>query len=281
MNAPAFGRPLPVDSLLHRRDPTIKLAVVLVVCLAITAVVDPITPTALYLLTWPAALLAGRIPVVTLLRAHIPFVAFAFSLLLVNATTRDGAPIARVLALDITSEGLTIGAGLAMRTLLIGIVSVTFVLTTDGARLMTSLHQHVRLSGRFAYAVLAGYRLLEQLPETWQTIRAAQAVRDPRRRERTGRDHRGRTVGPSTRPRALAHAAFTLLVTSLRRGERMSIALETRGLGAGRRTIAAPSDLRPADAVLAVVALGALALVLGVSAHLGVLRGLGELGVFG
>ncbi|UFU07292.1 energy-coupling factor transporter transmembrane component T family protein [Ruania halotolerans] len=279
MNAPAFGRPLPVDSLLHRRDPTVKLLVVLVVCLAITAVVDPITPTALYLLTWPVALLAARIPAATLLRAHVPFVAFAFSLLLVNATTREGATIARVLGLDITAEGVTIGAGLAMRTLLIGIVSVTFVLTTDGARLMTSMHQHLHLSGRFAYAVLAGYRLLEQLPQTWQTIRAAQAVRDPRRREQARRE--SGTRGPSARPRALAQAAFTLLVTSLRRGERMSIALETRGLGAGRRTIAAPSDLRAGDAVLAVVALGTLTLVLGISWHLGVLRGLGELGVFG
>src|SRR5699024_3770 len=80
------------------------------------------------------------------------------------------------------------------------------VLTTDGARLMTSMHQHLRLSGRFAYAVLAGYRLLEQLPQTWATIRAAQAVRDPWRRGR----------GPSAAPRALGRAAFTLLVTSLR-----------------------------------------------------------------
>ncbi|UFU03622.1 energy-coupling factor transporter transmembrane protein EcfT [Ruania suaedae] len=276
MTTPAFGRPLPVDSLLHRRDPTVKLIVVLVVCLAITAVVDPATPAALYLLAWPAAVLAGKIPVRTLLRAHVPFVAFALSLLMVNAATREGEVVARVLAVDVTAEGLLIGAGLAIRTLLIGVVSVTFVLTTDGARLMTSLHQHLRLSGRFAYAVLAGYRLLEQLPETWQTIRSAQAARDPRQRTRP--DSRR---GPSARPRALAHAAFALLVTSLRRGERMSIALETRGLGAGRRTIAAPSDLRWADGAVALVALGTTAAVLLVSWQLGLLRGLGALGVFG
>ncbi len=275
MSSPAFGRPLPVDSLLHRRDPTVKVLVVLAVCLAITAVVDPVTPAALYLLAWPAAVLAGRIPPAVLLRAHVPFVAFALSLLMVNAATRDGETIARLLAVDISAEGLTIGAGLAMRTLLIGIVSVTFVLTTDGARLMTSLHQHLRLSGRFAYAVLAGYRLLEQLPETWSTIRSAQAARDPRRRLQ----HPGHA--PSARPKALAQAAFALLVTSLRRGERMSIALETRGLGAGPRTIAAPSDLRWADAVVAFVALGVTAAVLLTSWRLGLLRGLGELGVFG
>src|SRR5699024_11827419 len=179
---PAFGRPLAVDSVLHRRDPTVKLAVLLIICLVLTAVTDPVTPGVLYLLTWPVALRAGQIPALTLLRAHLPFAAFALSLLLVNACTRPGELLARLGPVPITAEGLSIGAGLAVRTLLIGITSVTFVLTTDGARLMTSLHQHLRLDGRFAYAVLAGYRLLEQLPESWATIRAAQAARDASRR---------------------------------------------------------------------------------------------------
>ena len=266
---PAFGRPLAGDSVLHRRDPTVKLAVLLVICLVLTAVTDPVTPAVLYLLTWPVALAAGRIPASTLLRAHLPFVAFALSLLMVNAVTRPGQAVAQVGPVAISAEGLSIGAGLAIRTLFIGVASVTFVLTTDGARLMTSLHQHLRLDGRFAYAVLAGYRLLEQLPETWATIRAAQAVRDPRRR------------GVSRSPRALRQAAFTLLVTSLRRAERMSIALETRGLGAGRRTIAAPSPLGRADALLAGTALGSTAVVLLASWQAGTLRGLGALGVFG
>ena len=268
---PAFGRPLAVDWVLHRRDPTVKLAVLLVICLVLTAVTDPVTPGVLYLLTWPVALRAGRIPAGTLLRAHLPFAAFALSLLLVNACTRPGDLLARLGPVPVTAEGLSIGAGLAVRTLLIGITSVTFVLTTDGARLMTSLHQHVRLDGRFAYAVLAGYRLLEQLPESWATIRAAQAARDASRRGR----------GPSRAPRALSRAAFTLLVTALRRGERMSIALETRGLGAGPRTIAAPSPLQVGDAVLAGTALVSTAVVLWGSWQAGTLRGLGALGVFG
>src|SRR5699024_310549 len=158
-----------------------------------------------------------------------------------------------------------------MRTLLLGISSAPCVRPSAGARLMTSMHQHLRLSGRFAYAVLAGYRLLEQLPQTWATIRAAQAVRDPWRRGR----------GPSVAPRALGRAAFTLLVTSLRRGERMSIALETRGLRARPRTIAAPSNLTRADLLVSVIALAGTAVVLLGSWQLGTLRGLGALGVFG
>ena len=61
----------------------------------------------------------------------------------------------------------------------------------------------------------------------------------------------------------------------------MSIALETRGLGAGRRTIAAPSNLTAGDAGVALVALAGTAVVLLCSWQLGTLRGLGALGVFG
>src|SRR5699024_10679932 len=93
---PAFGRPLAGDSVLHRRDPTVKLAVLLVICLVLTAVTDPVTPAVLYLLTCPVALAAGRIPAGTLLRAHLPFAAFALSLLMVNAFTRPGEAVAHV-----------------------------------------------------------------------------------------------------------------------------------------------------------------------------------------
>src|SRR5699024_466902 len=142
------------------------------------------------------ALLGGRIPARRLARVHLLFAAFALSLLVVNAVTRPGEVIASLGPVPVTAEGLTIGAGLAMRTFVIGLTAMTFVFTTDGARFMVSLHQHLRVDGRFAYAVLAGYRLLEDLPETWATVRAAQGVRDPERRGR----------GPSNSPRTLGRA---------------------------------------------------------------------------
>ncbi|WP_165962779.1 energy-coupling factor transporter transmembrane component T family protein [Occultella glacieicola] len=285
MSATAFGRPLDVDSLLHRRDPAVKLALVLVTSAVVTGVFDPWTPTALYLIALPAVAVAGRIPPRTLARAHVPFALFGLSLFTVNALTRQGEVVGTLGPFDVTAPGLAIGASLAVRTLLIGTLSLGFVLTTDGARLMTSLHQHVRLSGAFAYAVLAGYRLLEQLPQQWQTIRQAQAMRRTRAPGR-GVQRRGsraphRPVALPRSPRALTRAAFTLLVTTLRRGERMSIALETRGLGAGRRTIHDPARLTPGDAVLTGVVLAVVTLVLLVSRHAGLLAGWGALGVFG
>lgn len=251
------------DSVLHRRNPTVKLAAVLVVSAVLLAVFDPFTPGLLYLVALAAVPVLGRIPPRTLAAAQIPFLAFAGSLFLINAVTRGGAVVASYGPLEVTTDGLAVGASLAFRTLVIGVCSAAFVLTTDPGRLMVSLHQHARLSPRVAYGVLAGYRLLGWLPQEWVTIRRAHAVRQPRRRP--GRLPRS--------PRALAAAAFTLLVTALRRGDRVALALESRGLGAGPRTLWRPVPLTGTDWVFLLAVVGAVAVAISVSAALGFLRG--------
>jgi len=258
----ALGRPLPHDSALHRRNPTVKLAVFFVVTLVLLVPVDPWTPLALLALAVPAVVLAGRVPWTTLGRAAVLFVPFACSLLAVNAVTRDGPVVAVVAGLEVTRNGVGIGLALALRTVLVGTLAVAFTLTTDGARMMTSLHQHARLGARPTFAVLAGYRVLEDLPTRWTTIRQAQSVRDPRHRPgRLPRD-----------PASLARAAFALLVGALRQGERMAIAMETRGLGSGPRTVHRPVPLDRRDAWFAALVLGTTAAVLACSWRAGVLE---------
>ena len=266
MRTPAFGRALPHDSALHRRNPTVKLVVLLLLSTGVVAVFDPWTPAALYLVALPSVLLAGRIPWRVLASAQLFFAPFALSILVVNAVTRPGEPVA-VGPLEATDLGLTVGLSLMARTMLVGLLSTTFVLTTDGARLMTSLHQHARLGSRGTYAVLAGYRMLEQLPERWATIRQAQSARDVRRPG----------AGPPRSPRALARASFTLLVVTLRQSERLATAMETRGLGSGPRTVFRPVELGRGDAVFAVVTLGVASAVVALSAATGVLASWGAL----
>jgi energy-coupling factor transporter transmembrane protein EcfT len=263
-------RTLPHDSYLHRRNPTVKFGVVFAISATLLAVFDPWTPALLYCLALGGVRIAGRIPWRSLIVAHVPFLLFGSSLFMVNAIARRGQVVWSWGPLDATGEGITVGASLALRTMVIGVAAIGFVLTTDGTRLMTSLHQHLRVSPRFTYAVLAGYRLLEQLPEEWQTIRMAQAVREER--------HRPGTLPRS--PRALARAAFGLLVTALRRGERMAVALETRGLGSGARTIYRPVPLDRGDWLFASTVLAGFAMVLVTAWLFGWLRGPSALGVF-
>lgn len=225
------------DSFLHHANPTVKFTAVFVVSAVLLAIWDPITPAILYIAALITAVTLGRLPLRTLAAAQVPFLLFAVSLLAVNALTRPGDVLIGWGALQVTVEGLYTGTALGLRTLVIGVCSVTFVLTTDPVRLMTSLHQQAKLPARITYGLLAGYRLLGILPGEWATIRRAHAVREV-----------GRRPGQLSRsPRTLAAAAFTLLVGALRRGERMAMALESRGLGAGPRTVWRPVTVTRAD----------------------------------
>lgn len=251
------------DSPLARRNPTVKLMLLILVALVAIFVLDPITPTVLYLLALTAVAASTHARPRTLLVAHLPFVAFALGVLVVNALARPGVVLWHAGILRVTQEGLSVGAALAARTLLTGVLAIGFLLSTDGVALMTSLHHNARLSARVTYAILAGYRMLQEMPREWTTISHAHTVRADLRRG--GRPPRG--------PRHLGGVIFTLLVVSIRKGERMAQALESRGLGLQPRTTWRPVRITRADWLLSATVLTVLALVLAASAFLGILEG--------
>lgn len=252
---------------LSRRNPTVKLAVVFAVSAAMLFVFDPITPTVLYLFALAGVLAFAGVAPRAVALAHLPFAAFAVGLLVVNSLSRPGQVLWEAAGLRVTIEGVGIGAALAMRTLLIGVLAIGFLASTDPVALMTSLNQNARLSARVTYAVLAGYRMLQEMPREWDTLRRAHAVRA-----------RPRTDGTLPRsPRELAGVVFGLLVVSVRKGERMAQSLESRGLGLSPRSTWRPMAVEPADWALAVAVLAVVAAVLAASAAAGTLEGFGGL----
>lgn len=248
---------------LSRRNPTIKLALLFSVSLAMLLVYDPFTPAVLYLLALVAITVWGRIPARTLILLHVPFIGFGLGMLIVNALSRPGDVLLDFPGFRVTTQGLTIGASLALRTLVIGIMSIGFITSTDGVSLMTSLHQQARLGPRITYAVLAGYRMLQEMPREWQIIRQAQSVRSPLRRDGM----------PATGLRGFGHAAFTLIVVSLRKGERMSQSLEARGLGLTPRTIWHPIHIHRTDWFMSTGVVAVLGAVFTISWCLGFFTG--------
>jgi energy-coupling factor transport system permease protein len=233
------------------------------VSVALLFVFDPVTPAVLYLLALGAVVTSARIPARILVLAHIPFVGFGFGLLLVNALSRPGTVVLEIAGLRATAEGVAVGASLGLRGMVIGVLSIGFIASTDGVALMTSLHQHARIGVRLTYAVLAGYRMLQEMPAEWQTIRSAHLVRAPLRPN----GH------PHMRIRSFGRSAFSLLVVSLRKGERMAQSLESRGLGLSPRTTWRPVPLERTDWYLAAAVLLAIALIFATSAALGLLEG--------
>jgi energy-coupling factor transport system permease protein len=264
-----------VDSPLARRNPTVKFALLFAVSIALLFVFDPFTPAALYALALLAVVAGGGIRPRVLILGHLPFVGVAIGLVLVNALSRPGLEVARVGVLRVSQEGLEVGAALGLRTMVIGLLALGFVASTDGVKLMTSLHRHAGLGLRTTYAVLAGYRTLEELPREWQLIRHAHAVRSAAPRRGRARTRLGVSGFASS---GFARAGFALLVVSLRRAERLAAALESRGLGLTPRTTWRPVPLGAADGVFAAGVVFAVAAVFVVSAALGLMRGPGALG---
>lgn len=262
----AFVREI-VDSPLARRNPTVKLLLMFVVSLAVMFVLDPVTPVVLFAVAFVATTIGAGMRVLRLTRALAPFLLFAFSVFVVNVLTRPGDVLWQAGMLRVTSEGVAVGLALAGRTMLTGLLAVAFLVSTDGVALVNSLHQHARLPIRVTYAVLAGYRMLQDLGAEWTTIRQAQLVRSPL----------GRRGRPRARLRRLGAAVFALLVGSIRRGERVAHTLELRGLGRSPRTVWRPVALGAADAVFFCVSLATLAAVLAAAGASGVLRGPGAL----
>lgn len=224
---------------LARRNPTVLLGLVLATSVVTLFLHDVPRLGALYALLLLAALAGARFPPGRLVLAQIPFVLFAAGIVVVNALTRP-AP-----------EGLVIGVALGLRALAIGTASLILARAAEPRALMVSLVQHARLSPRVAYALMAGHRMLEQLPGRWRTITRAHLVR-------SGRDRLS--------PRQLGRCAFALLVGSLRSGERLAFALESRGLTDGPRTVWRPVPLGRGDALLVAVCALVVAAVVAVPA---------------
>ena len=238
---------------LARRDPTVLLGLLTALSIVCITLTDPAPLLVLYALLAAGTMLGLRLGPLALARAQAPFVLFAAGVFMVNVLSRPGHEPWPDLPVRVTSEGIVLGAALALRALVIGLGAVAVVRASDPGRTMTSLRTHARLPARIALALLAGQRLLEDLPRRWATITRAHRLRRP-----PSADGTPARLGP----RAMARCAFALLVDAIRSSTRIAFALESRGLGTGERTQWRTAALTRADGALVVGVVLAVAAVL-------------------
>lgn len=126
------------------------------------------------------------------------------------------------------SDGSLLLAGATMlRVLAIALPSVVLFITVDPTDLADGLAQTMRLPARFVLGALAGLRMVGLFIDDWRALELAR---------------RARGVADRGRVRRFAGMAFALLVLSIRRGAKLSTAMEARGFGADvRRTWARPA----------------------------------------
>lgn len=237
---------------LQERNPTVKVVVVTLLSLVVMFLTDPVTVSVVLTVTLGVVTWGGGVPMRTLVIVLLPFVGFGVGVFIVNAVTRPGEVILTWGTLTATREGVHMGVALALRTLIIGALTVAFLASTPPRDLMVSLQQHARLSPRFAAALMAGHRILDSMPHHWSTIRAAHAVRAAR--NRAGK--------PRFTITDFGRCAFALLVTSIRSSERVALALEVRGLTTGKRSVWKPVALTRTDVAFAITTLLGCAVII-------------------
>lgn len=249
---------------LARANPVAKLAAASILLVALFASLDGVT--ALVVLGGLVAALPfsglrvrdllGRSWLVGLAVVSIVVFNVAFAAEQLGPTVVDVGP------LRVGSQTLVDGLGLGARLLAIVLAGLLATATTQPTDLADALVQQLRVSPRFAVGALSALRLLPILSREWQILAMARRARGV---------EAGRS--PIAAVRMFAGQLLSILVTAIRRGTRLALAMEARGFGARPcRTSAREQRMRGGDWAWVAAALALAALGVGISVALGTWR---------
>ncbi|MGQ9665729.1 MAG: energy-coupling factor transporter transmembrane component T family protein [Anaerolineae bacterium] len=260
------------DSFIHRLNPTLKLAGIMVLVVAVTMAFDPWTPLAFLILGLFMLRILARVPIRQFVKPLLLFLVLgALGFISANAffyTPLPGRPVTilwQAGGVRIILEGIWVGISLTLRMLAIVTFSILFVATTDPTDFVLSLIQQARFPFRLGYGILVAYRFLPMWRTELEIIRAAHRIR--------GAGERPTLHG---RWEQLQRYAVPLLASAIRKSERVAIAMDSKAFGAqSRRTYYRDVHVRRSDWLfLAGCVLAAAAIVWGM-AKLGLLEGYG------
>jgi energy-coupling factor transport system permease protein len=224
---------------LARANPVAKLAAAAVLMVALFASLDGVTALVILVGLAVALRLSGLRARDLLARSWLIGLA-VISIAVFNtlfATEQLGPVLIEFGPVRIGSETLVNGIGLGLRLLAIVLAGLLATTTTQPTDMADALVQQLRVSPRFAVGALAALRLLPILSREWQVLGMARRAR--------GVDA-GRS--PAAAVRLFAGQLLAVLVTAIRRGTRMALAMEARGLGAMPcRTTARVQRMRATD----------------------------------
>ncbi len=231
-----------------RMNPVSKLAASAIISLTLVLSIDWVSAGVALALELVLFFWAG-IGIRQFLRRTMPIWIAAllggFTILLYGRAS--GETVFQFLLIQISDGSIELAIATTLRILAIALPAVVLFVTIDPTDLADGLAQIVRLPARFVLGALAGLRLVGLFAEDWQSLELAR---------------RARGIADRGRLRRFWGQAFALLVLSIRRGAKLSTAMEARGFDApAQRTWARESRLHSADGVLV-----ALAVVIAVTA---------------
>ncbi|WP_199614791.1 energy-coupling factor transporter transmembrane component T family protein [Paenibacillus alkalitolerans] len=214
------------DFYLQRLNPMVKLGCLAVVIFSMVLCTDPITPLIVAAAALAALRVLGGVPWRAIFPLLTPFLLFAAAFLWMSIlfpAERGGTLLLRMGPLLVTWENVWNGLSLGMRSLVFGVWSLLFSLTTVPVKLMLGLVQHCKLPPRFGYGTMAAYRMIPLFRQELEHIRAAHRIRGL-----------GEARGIKGKWEQWKRYAIPLLAQAIRKAERTAIAMESKGFDDSR-----------------------------------------------
>jgi energy-coupling factor transport system permease protein len=250
------------DSFLHRLNPLTKLMVILFLTIILSLSLHPLLPLVTLVISLAAICILGRFSLRQILKRAGAFlflgISFMLFLLFLQGLRDTQAPV-KFLFLSYYVKGLTSVVALGIRIIVFAVMSLGFVLTTPPNDLVLSLMLQLKLSHVHGYAALAAYRFLPSLQNETRQIKLAQDIRGVP------------AQGLANRLASPFRIFVPLFCQAARRGERVAMAMESRGLGAGKeRTFYRQTSLHKADVVFVAGVLLIYGIIVGSMVYLGI-----------
>jgi energy-coupling factor transport system permease protein len=168
------------------------------------------------------------------------------------------API-KFLFLSYHVNGLISVLALGIRIIVFAVMSLGFVLTTSPNDLVLSLMLQLKLSHVHGYATLAAYRFLPSLQNETRQIKLAQEIRGVP------------TQGLVNRLASPFRIFVPLFCQAARHGERVAMAMESRGLGArNERTFYKQTSFHKDDVIFVIWVLLLYGAIVGSMVYFGI-----------
>jgi energy-coupling factor transport system permease protein len=216
---------------LTRVTPVARLTAGMIWLVAAILTLDPAVPARLVVAACVALVLCSGLPLRRIPGRLAPLglailSLTVFSILLSGSNAdRSIAAIVELGPMRITGPAVSAGLAVGLRVVVIGLTTLLVFGPSDPTRLADSLVQQWHAPDRFAYGTLAALRVAPFMAGDWGTIAAARRLR-------------GISPGGVTgRAREFGDRLMVMLVSSIRRAERLALAMDARGFDSGiRRT---------------------------------------------
>jgi len=211
------------DSFLHRRNPTVKFAILIVLTFVICFSYYPILPIFTFIAIFLLTVIGGKISRKVFagqLKAFI-FIAgvFMLSMAILRGISYSEDAIYFLGKLTWSRRDVINTVTLGFRILAFVGMTVSFVATTRPRDIVLSLIMQCKVSPLRGYSVMAAYRFLPELQGYVDSIHLAQGIR--------GIDWK-KGINRFASPFRVFVPLFCL---AARRGERIACSMESRGLG--------------------------------------------------